>query len=276
VSTTFTVNTYPYAQRLTASQCLVHLAERGYRSVELMLVPGHYWPSLDDHAKERRAIARLLRDRELRILTLNQPNLDINLSSGVPEMRQHSCRVIAETIRLAAEWDVMGVVVNPGKDNPVLPASSQNLRDWFRQSLDTIVPVAEQMGVQLIVKNHPLSYLHRADELVAFFDQYGWSALSLGYDFANGAFGREDPYNALHCAANHLRLVYAADTGLDTFRHGEVGTGAVEFPNIAKSLRSLGYARETVLEILDEDPDRALSHSIAHMQELGWPAGPSN
>lgn len=276
MSTTFTVNTYPYAQRLTASQCLVHLAERGYRSVELMLVPGHYWPSLDDHANERRAIARLLRDRELHILTLNQPNLDINLSSGVPEMRQHSCRVIAETIRLAAEWDVMGVVVNPGKDNPVLPASSQNLRDWFRQSLDTIVPIAEQMGVQLIVKNHPLSYLHRADKLVAFFDHYGWSALSLGYDFANGAFGREDPYEALHCAATHLRLVYAADTGLDTFRHGEVGTGVVEFSNIAKSLRSLGYARETVLEILDEDPDRALSHSIAHMQELGWPAGPSN
>jgi L-ribulose-5-phosphate 3-epimerase len=276
VSTTFTVNTYPYVQRLTARQCLVHLAERGYRSVELMLVPGHYWPSLDDHASERRAIARLLKDRELRILTLNQPNLDINLASSVPEMRQHSCRVIAETIRLAAEWNVMGVVVNPGKDNPVLPASSKNLRDWFGRSLDAIIPIAEQTGVQLIVKNHPLSYLHRADELVAFFDQYGWSAVSLGYDFANGAFGREDPHNALQSVASHLRLVYAADTGLDKFLHGAVGTGTVDFSSIAQSLRSLGYAYETVLEILDDDPDRALSHSETSLQEFGWPAGPSN
>jgi len=241
-----------------------------------MLIPGHYWPSLDEQSQERRAIARLLGDRNLRILTLNQPNLDINLSSGVPEMREHSCRVIAETIRLAAEWRAMGVVVNPGKDNPVLPASPQKLRDWFRQSLDTIVPVAEQMGVQLIVKNHPLSFLYRADELVAFFDQYGWRSLGLAYDFANGAFGREDPYGALRCIASHLRLVYAADTGLDTFRHGTVGTGSVEFPNVAQYLCALGYANETVLEILDDDPDRAISHSISYMQKLGWPGGSPN
>lgn len=241
-----------------------------------MLIPGHYWPSLDDQANERRAITKLLGDRDLRILTLNQPNLDINLSSSVPEMREHSCRVIAETIRLAAEWGAMGVVVNPGKDNPVLPASPKKLRDWFRQSLDSIVPVAEQMGVQLIVKNHPLSFLYRADELVAFFDQYGGRSLSLAYDFANGVFGREDPYGALRCIANHLRLVYAADTGLDAFRHGAVGTGAVEFPNIAKCLGALGYAHETVLEILEDDPDRALSHSVSYMQGLGWPAGACN
>jgi L-ribulose-5-phosphate 3-epimerase len=276
VSATFTVNTYPYAHRLAASQCLAHLAEHGYRSFELMLIPGHYWPSLDNHASERRAIARLIRDRGLRILTLNQPNLDINLSSGVPEMRRHSCHVIAETIRLAADWNAMGVVVNPGKDNPALPASSQNLRDWFRKSLDTIVPVAEQAGIQLIVKNHPLSYLHRANELVAFFDQYGWNALSVGYDVANGAFSREDPIEALRCVSRYLRLVYAADTGLDTFRHGAVGTGTVEFFNIAKSLRSLGYAGETVLEILDDDPDRALNHSVTCLQEFGWPTGQSN
>jgi L-ribulose-5-phosphate 3-epimerase len=276
VSATFTVNTYAYAQRLAARPCLVHLAEHGYRSFELMLIPGHYWPSLDLHANERRAIARLIGDGGLRILTLNQPNLDINLSSGVPEMRQYSCRVIAETIRLAAEWNVMGVVVNPGKDNPVLPASSQTLRDWFRQSLDAIVPIAEQMGVQLIVKNHPLSYLHRAEELVAFFDKYGWNAVGMGYDLANGAFSREDPDEALHCVASHLRLVYAADTGLETFRHGAVGTGTVDFPSIAKSLKSIGYASETVLEILDDDPDRAFSHSITCLQEFGWPSGPSN
>jgi L-ribulose-5-phosphate 3-epimerase len=271
VSATFAVNTYPYAQRFSARQCLAHLAEHGHRLVELMLIPGHYWPSLDDQASERRAITGLLRDSGLRILTLNQPNLDINLSSGVPEMRQHSCRVIADTIRLAAEWNAIGVVMNPGKDNPVLPASSRNLRDWFRRSLDVVTPIAEQAGVQLIVKNHPLSYLYRAEELAAFFDDYGWNALSIGYDFANGAFGREDPHSALHCVAGHLRLVYAADTGLDTFRHGPVGTGIVEFSSIAKSLHSLGYAGETILEILDDDPDRALSQSMASLQGFGWP-----
>jgi L-ribulose-5-phosphate 3-epimerase len=273
MSTMLAVNTYPYARRFTAYDCLVHLAERGYRSVELMLIPGHYWPSLDDHAHERRAISRLLRERHLRILTLNQPNLDINLSSSVPEMRQHSCRVIGEALRLAAEWNAMGVVVNPGKDNPVLPARPQDLRDWFRRSLDAIIPLAEQLGVQLIVKNHPLSYLHRADELAAFFDVYGWTGIGLGYDVANGAFSRENPHEALQCVTSRLRVVYAADTGLDVFQHAPIGDGTVAFSKIAKTLRSLGYVGQTVLEILSDDPDRALSHGAQRLQELGWPAG---
>jgi hypothetical protein len=60
------------------------------------------------------------------------------------------------------------------------------------------------------------------------------------------------------------------------FVTGAIGTGAVEFPTIARCLSALEYANETVLEILDDDPDRALSHSVSRMQKLGWPTGPSN
>jgi len=235
-----------------------------------MLVPGHFWPSRET-ADEQRKISGLLVSRNLRIVTLNQPNLDINLGSSVPEMREHSCAMMIAAMRLAGDWGAMGVVINPGKANPVLASPRDQLADWFRRSLDALVPEAERCNVQLIVKNHPLSYLHRAADLVSFFDSYGWERIGIGYDFANGHFGREDPTEALQLLNSRIKLIYAADSGLDEFRHDPVGVGAVRFNDIAAALRAFGYRGDTVLEILSDEPDRALATSVAQLETHAWP-----
>jgi sugar phosphate isomerase/epimerase len=265
------INTYSFIHKLSARNCLEHLADRGYRKFEIMLVPGHFWPSLDGNA-ERRAIAALLARQSLQVLTLNQPNLDINLSSVVPEMRKHSCAVIAAAVELAAEWNAQGVVVNPGKSNPVFPESATTLADCFRRSLDVLVPIARHSLVELIVKNHPLSYLYRAEDLRAFFDRYGWDQVGLGYDFANGCFGREEA-DAVLGIRNHVRFLYAADTPLDNFRHAQIGTGTVAFDRIAAMLHAAELCRPTILEIVADDPESAISSSIAHLESMHWPAG---
>ncbi len=267
---TYTVNTYPYTLRYGLRDCVAHLADLGFRSFEPMLVPGHFWPSREA-AGEQQRIASLLASRDLRVVTLNQPNLDINLGSTVPEMREHSCAMMIAAMRLAGGWGAMGIVINPGKANPVLPAPREQLADCFRRSLDALVPDAECLNVQLIVKNHPLSYLHRAADLVSFFDGYGWERIAIGYDFANGYFGREDPREALQLLNSRIKLIYAADSGLDEFRHDPVGAGAVRFNDIAETLRALGYRGDTVLEILADDPDRALAASVAQLEAHAWP-----
>jgi L-ribulose-5-phosphate 3-epimerase len=267
---TYTVNTYPYTLRYGLGDCIAHLADLGFRSFEPMLVPGHFWPSREA-AGERRRIASLLASRNLRIVTLNQPSLDINLGSNVPEMREHSCAMMTAAMRLAADWGAMGIVINPGKANPVLPSPREQLADYFRRSLDALIPEAERWKVQFVVKNHPLSYLHRAADLVSFFDSYGWERISIGYDFANGYFGREDPSEALALLNSRITLIYAADTGLDEFRHDPVGAGAVRFDDISETLRALGYRGDTVLEILADDADRALAASVAHLESRAWP-----
>jgi predicted dehydrogenase/sugar phosphate isomerase/epimerase len=266
----YTVNTYPYTQRYGLRDCIAHLADLGFRSFEPMLVPGHFWPS-SEAADERRKIGSLLARRDLRIVTINQPNLDINLGSGVPEMREHSCAMMIAAMQLAGDWGAMGIVVNPGKANPVLPSPGDQITDWFRRSLDILVPEAERLNVQLIVKNHPLSYLYRAAELASFFDGYGWERIGIGYDFANGHFGREDPKEALKILNSRIEIVYAADSGLDEFRHDPVGAGAVRFDDIAGALRAFGYRGDTVLEILNDEPDRALASSVAQLETHAWP-----
>jgi hypothetical protein len=58
---------------------------------------------------------------------------------------------------------------------------------------------------------------------------------------------------------SRIKLIYAADSGLDEFRHDPVGAGAVRFNDIAAALRAFGYRGDTVLEILTDEPDRALA-----------------
>ena len=263
------VNTYSFTQTQRAGDCLEQLADLGYRRFEIMLVPGHFWPSLDG-GTGRRQIESLVGRRSLEILSLNQPNLDVNLASLVPEMRQHSCAVVASAIELAAAWNAKGVVVNPGKSNPVFPAATEILADCFRRSLDVLIPVAQRAGVQLIVKNHPLSYLYRANELRQFFDAFGWEQVGIGYDFANGHFAGEAAEEVLQLR-DHLSFMYAADTALDTFRHAQVGTGTVPFEVIAKMLRDAGMYLPTILEIVAENAQVAIDASVRHLDGVAWP-----
>ena len=265
----YAVNTYSFTQTHRARDCLEQLADRGYRRFEIMLVPGHFWPSLDGDAG-RRQIESLVGRRSLEIVSLNQPNLDVNLASLVPEMRQHSCAVVASAIELAAAWNAKGVVVNPGKSNPVFPAATEILADCFRRSLEVLIPVARRAGVQLVVKNHPLSYLYRANELRQFFDAFGWEQVGIGYDFANGHFAGEAAEEVVQLR-DHLSFMYVADTTLDTFRHAQIGTGTVPFEVIAKMLRDSGMHLPTILEIVAESAQVAIDASVRHLDSVAWP-----
>jgi L-ribulose-5-phosphate 3-epimerase len=265
------VDTYSFTQSFRAHECLQLLADLGYRRFEIMLVPGHFWPSVDGNAG-RQEIESLVARNSLQILTLNQPNLDVNLSSTVPEMRQHSCSVVAKAIELAASWNAKGVVINPGKSNPVFPAPMPILTDCFSRSLDILIPVARRASVELVVKNHPLSYLYRASDLRSFFDTFGWDAVSIGYDFANGHFGGEHP-EAVLALRDHLSFLYAADTSSDEFQHAQVGTGLVPYESIAALLRRADICLPTILEIVDDDPQLAIDASVEHLDGVRWPIG---
>src|SRR5581483_6870043 len=76
----FAINTYSFSRDRSAHDCLQRLAEAGYRRFEVMLIPGHFWPTLDG-AAGRRAVEDLVVRNALEIVTLNQPNLDVNLAS---------------------------------------------------------------------------------------------------------------------------------------------------------------------------------------------------
>ena len=80
----FACNTYSYTLTQTAETCLAHLADFGFSEFELMMYPGHLWPP-DADATQRVALRRLIESRDLRVVTLNMPNIDMNIAGASPK-----------------------------------------------------------------------------------------------------------------------------------------------------------------------------------------------
>src|ERR1019366_9317997 len=92
----FGINTYSYTMTDSAAGCVRRLADQGYTGVEMMMYPGHLWPDLD--AAGRRDLRRLLEQRGVRLITLNMPNIDLNVAGASQEMRDYSLGLLSRFV----------------------------------------------------------------------------------------------------------------------------------------------------------------------------------
>jgi len=266
----FAINTYSYTASHGATECLRHLAGQGYADFELMMVPGHLWPADTDGAA-RRDLRALVAREGLRIMSLNMPNIDINIAALAPEMRRYSVDLLHAIVELAGDLEVPGVVVGPGKANPLMPGPREELTGHFFRALDALAPHAERVGTRLYAENMSFAFLPDAEGLMAALERYGDARIAVVYDVANAVFIGEDPGAGLRRVRDRLRLVHLSDTPREVYRHSAVGEGVVPFAAIPPLLEEVGYAELPMLEIIAENPDEAHRASVQRLLELGWP-----
>lgn len=265
----FAINTYGYMHRHGAGDCIRHLAAQGYTDFELMIYPGHLWPATAG-AAVRRALRALVEGEGLRVLSLNMPNIDVNIAAAAEEMRRHSLGLLHAVLALAGDLGVAGVVIGPGKANPLMPAPQEQLQGHFFRALDELAPHAERVGTQLYVENMPFAFLPDAEGLMAALERYGDERIGVIYDVANAAFIGEDLGAGLRRVQDRLKLVHLSDTPRDVYRHSAVGQGVVPFAKLPPLLDEVGYRDLSMLEIIAGDPDGAIRTSVQSLLALGW------
>lgn len=267
----FAINSYSYTIGHTARQFLDKLADRGYREFELMIYPGHLWPR-DMSAADRKELRQHIEHRGLEVVTLNMPNIDINIAGASDEMRSYSLNLLQRIVELAGDLGVPAVIIGPGKANPLFPMPREQLMGHFFAALDRLAPLAEKVGTQLYVENMPFAFLPSVDELLAALDKYGRSDIAVIYDVANGWFIKEDVAEALRkCAkSGRLKLVHYSDTGQTVYRHDAVGLGTVPFAIVPPVLAEIGHTERPMLEIISHDADEGIESSVRRLVELGY------
>jgi L-ribulose-5-phosphate 3-epimerase len=270
----FAINTYSYTASHTAPDCIRHLASQGYTDFELMIYPGHLWPSATD-AAARRELRALVDSQGLRIVSLNMPNIDLNIAAAAEEMRRHTLGLLHAILELAGDLEVPGVVVGPGKANPLMPAPAERLIGHFFRALDELAPHAERTGTRLYVENMPFAFLPDAESLMAALERYGDERVAVIYDAANAVFIGEDLGTGLRRVQSRLKLVHLSDTPREVYRHSAVGEGVVPFGEIPPLLDEVGYRDPPMLEIIAGDPDHAIRASVERLLALGWPRAQS-
>lgn len=267
VNAMFAVNTYSYTLTHGVRECLAGLMDRGYREFELMMYPGHLWPA-DTDAAARRELRRFVEASGLTVTTLNMPNIDLNVAAAAAEMRAYTLGNLRGVVELAGDLGVPGVVIGPGKANPLMPAPTERLMGYFYQALDELVPLARRAGTALYVENMPFAFLPGIDALLAALDRYGDDGIGVVYDVANGHFIDEDVPAALRKCRRRLKIVHLSDTGQKVYKHDPVGRGTVNFAVLPGVLAEIGHTRAPILEIISFDADRDIDASAAQLAQL--------
>jgi sugar phosphate isomerase/epimerase len=265
----FGANTYSYMRRHGAAACLARLGELGFAEFEVMVHPGHLWPA-DLSAQERGELRRLIERNGWTLTTLNMPNIDLNVAAAAPGMRAYSLALLEDTVRLAGDLGARGVVIGPGKANPLFPAEASELIGHFHAALDRLAPLALACGTALWVENMPFAFLPGIGELMDALDRHGNDALRIVYDIANAWFIGEDFVAGLGRCRPRLALVHLSDTGRQHYRHDPVGMGTVPFAQVPGALAAVGHGAPPMLEIVSRDPDRDIVASAGKLASLGF------
>jgi sugar phosphate isomerase/epimerase len=267
----FAINTYSYTLSHDASSCLEHLADQGYTDFELMMYPGHLWPA-DADEPARRGLRRRIAEGNLRVVTLNMPNIDLNIAGASVEVREYSLAILRKVIELASDLGVTGVVIGPGKANPLFPAPKQMLMAHLFRGLELLSPLAQKCGTSLYLENMPFGFLPDAEGLMTALEEFGADEIGIVYDLANAVFIKEDLATALSRVRARLRLIHVSDTGLQVYKHDPVGRGVVPFSTIPRLLQNIGHREPPVLEIISRDADLDIRESAAALTKMGWGA----
>jgi len=265
----FACNTYAYTISHQAADCLSHLADLGFSEFELMMYPGHLWPP-DAGAAERKALRRLVESRGLSIATLNMPNIDMNIAGASAEMRRYTLDLLRQIVELAGDLEVPGIVIGPGKANPLFPAPRERLMRYFYEALDELAPLAKKAGTAVWVENMPFAFIPDVDGLMDALDRYGNDDIGVVFDAANSHFIGENLGAALRRCGKRLKLVHLSDTNQRVYRHDPVGQGTVPFGELPPVLAETGYARLPMLEIISRNADTDILSSTDALAAMGF------
>jgi L-ribulose-5-phosphate 3-epimerase len=263
----FGVNTYSYIFDGSAADTVARLADQGYGGVELMFFPGHLWPAELDAAKLRGL--RQLCDTRLRLIAVNMPNIDINVAAAAGEMRSYTMNLLVQFVRCAGELGAGGIIVGPGKPNPLFPMPRERMIAYFYRALDRLAPLARQVGTKLFIENMPFAFLPDADQLMKVVDFYGDDSIRVIYDVANGHFIGEAPTEGLRRVRDRLSLVHFSDTTRQSYKHDPLGCGDVPLAGLASAMKQVGYSELPMLEIISHNPDADIADSCGRLRQAG-------
>jgi sugar phosphate isomerase/epimerase len=226
-------------------------------------------PSVRSEAKRR------LQDCGASVRSLNPGGYDLNLASPAANMRRKSIDHIKDAMDLAFEWGSTELVISPGTRRPMISPSLSKTLDWLTDSLEVLLPRAEQAGVRLLLENTPYCFRPTLDEMVSVTKQFKSERLKIVYDVANAAYIKEDPVTALLAGGSEVVLVHISDTGLEEWGHDPIGTGVIDFEALGKAVDATCKAENAVLEIIRENDALAEMHAgISELKKRGWSINP--
>jgi sugar phosphate isomerase/epimerase len=247
----YSTNAY---KKTTLEGAIDSIAGLGYRGVELMAdVPHAYPPEMP----EERAVAvrKQIAAVGLEISNINAFTLFAQGDTYHPTWIEDDLRLVARriehtanVIRMAAALGAERISLQPGGPRGRTPKDVALRR--YEAGLQEVLPLAEALGVTLMIEPEPGLTIQRSDECVAFLERVNHPRLKMNADLGHFYCVGEDPAAVVRQHARHIAHVHVEDIGENrVHQHLVPGEGAIDFREIFTALRGVAYDGWVTVEL---------------------------
>lgn len=266
--------------KYTLTESIQRIASLGFKGVEIMCDRPHLYPP-DYRDADLQQLKNTLDESGLRITNLNSFTLfavgDTYLPSWIepdPERRririQHTC----ECLRIAKTLGSPCISIPPG--GPLAGMSEAEAIRLFHQGLEAVIPLAESLGVRLLIEPEPDLLMENSVQFKSFIRDIRSRAVGINFDIGHFFCAGENPHAAFEDLfewVGHMHIEDIADTRVHN--HLIIGLGAIDFPRVFDAMVRLKYSHHISLELYpyvdmpDEAGSRSLSRLLPMMREAG-------
>ena len=224
------------------------IAGLGLDYLELTMDPpmAHHYV-IRQHADE---IRRVLEDNSLG-LVCHLPTF-VYTADLTESIRKSSVDEMLQSLDAAAELGASKAVLHPAMISGMGGFVMDIVRKYAMESLEAITQKAERRGIRLCLENMIPRYGHfyQPREFVEFFDIHPNFGLTLDVGHANIDNEFDDrALDFIESLDRHIGHIHLSDNSGERDEHLPIGSGTVDFPQIAGALKKIGYDDTITLEV---------------------------
>ena len=261
-------------------ESLEKIAELGFRGVEIMGDRPHLYPP-DFTAADLARVKETLKKHDLKVTNINSFTLfaigDTYLPSWIePEKERRDLRIrhTNDCLKVADALGCKNISVPPG--GPLNNMSRKEAMSLFHQGMKQVIPLAEQLGVKILVEPEPELFIENTAEFKSFIRDVKSPSVGLNFDIGHFFCAGEDPaaaFEELFEWVGHVHLEDIAATRVHN--HLITGHGVIQFLDIFKTMIRLNYQGDISLELYPyvDAPESAGRESLYYLRPIFQQAG---
>ena len=259
--------------KYSLTEALEKIAQSGFRGVEIMCDRPHLYPP-DFSAQDVENIRNALEKNALKVTNLNGFTLFAVGNTWLPSWiesdkarREIRIRHTLDCLKVAQMLGCANISIPPGGplEKNMTRKQAENL---FCQGLEQVIPAAEELGVKLLIEPEPDLFIENTAQFKSFMRNIRSDAVGLNFDIGHFYCVGEDPAAAFAELFAWIRHVHLEDIADSRVHHHLIpGRGAIDFAEIFKTMKRLGYAGDICLELYPytDTPAEAGQESMAYL-----------
>ncbi len=257
------------------SDSFFEISKIGYDGVEILCDVPHAFPLPLSEAKITE-IKKTLTNNRLKISNLNAFTLfgikDTYHPSWIEENHEYRKIRIDHTInclKLANQLGAKNISIEPGGPIENHYSREESLR-VFKDGINSVLPVAEEEKVKLLVEPEPGLLLENSSEFLQFIKDFDSDYIGLNFDIGHFVCVNEDPSKLILKLSDYIHHFHLADIKNKVHNHLIPGLGSINFKDVVRSINDVGYGGFITVELYPykEYPSKAAQSSYGYIKEI--------